>query len=719
MSEADIKAILDGFSSDAAKQAWIAARTAELTSGDDALSADEAAAQVTAELNARAYSAETFFVGNDETVGCSEVRQVRRVQSDTTWATENITVVKVLTDPAHKQTLRLSDYVKKNADGKWVVSIPAEAWYTHSDDCAHKNGVDHPSAAESSCSNQKYITRVVFHLPGFAANKAMGTQAAGTSAFIDVFGAPTRATTMALNAVFSTDYKTDSWNRDASYRTVDGDFAKMKPLTAEPEVEMFFNWDGGRTLDASGNVVNNASVPGSPLNGEAHMETDRTTHLPLRNASGTAIADITGSSNGNTSQVTSIPYRWGEGKTQAAAEGTGFNGTDNPLEEAWYEYILTNGSRSTAENSYLDLAVNGISRFAGGDGLTTETRGFIGKELQIDGYYRYVTGDPKHTKVLPANQHEGTSYSWYNRAGNFPVLWLYDYATHVPHEALERVTESGTTYTYSVDDKTGAVVKRTTSTPSAVVSTTLPMATINLTDEVLDYLMAKAASGEFSVQRPGRGHAVHEPDPRRPGRAGLRHARRSRCGGHRRPRGAARHHVRHLRRRNRGELRCGQVVHGTGHHPPELQVHVLRAVRELPGRRHGAFEGWPEHHAHGPHLRRRAHPRQPRRSCTTRPAATIIEPELRPPHVLERCTTSRCPASTATSTAPRRQDALSIGPVRRHLRWPWRSRTPPRVPTGVEQLPRRQDGTAVQWQQDQGSGRTTADLVQRGEPGHR
>ncbi len=496
LSEADIKAILDGFRSAADKQAYISNRTAELTSGDDAVSADEAAAIVAAELAERAYTVDIYSVGSSDTTYSHDV-QVRRLQGNNTYATETVTVVDVPNDPLYKpMKLYLSDYVKKNDAGRWVVSVPCEAWYEHTDDCTHQNGANHPKPGESgytNCLNTQYVVRVVFHPPGFAANVAQGSQAAGTSAFIDVHGTPTRATTMALNAVFSTDYKTNSWNGNTTSRTVDGDFAKMLPLTAEPDITTYFNWDGGRTLNASGTVVSNAGKDGHPLDGEAHLETDRDTHLPLRNADGT-----------QKYTVTSVPYRWGEGDAQAAAEDAGWS-ADNPLEEAWFEYILTNASRSTAEDGYLDLALNNMTRFAAGDDkLATQTRGFIGKELQIDGYYRYLVGDSRRTKVLPANIDPSKSYAWTNRGGVIPTLWFYDYNTYVPHKALDTVVESSVTYEYSVDKNTGEVVKsRVNGSTRTEVSRTAPMLKVQLTDEVIEYLLTKTTAGAVDFDAAG------------------------------------------------------------------------------------------------------------------------------------------------------------------------------------------------------------------------
>ena len=322
----------------------------------------------------------------------------------------------------------------------------------HSDTCQHKNGVGHDSKTDVGCADDLYVVRLVLHLPHFASQVTQTDPTQSNCAMVEVFGVPTRSTTMALNAEFSTEYKTESWNRNTSTRTIDGDYAKMMPLTAEPELQTYFNWTGGKT-------------------NEDNYEVDAATHRPK--SANKVIHETLPQT------ITNVPYRWGEGSyaqfnegkplTSGQVHGTSVFSDDNPQEDAWYEYILTNKSKSTAENSYLDLAVNGVSYMKtsvdgngvskyDANGLISEARGFIADTLQIDGYFRYKNGDNRRTK-LPADTTE-TDTSWYNRAGNIATLWLYDCETAVPHtqETYTKNTAGQVTSTTSVDGTTGDVV---------------------------------------------------------------------------------------------------------------------------------------------------------------------------------------------------------------------------------------------------------------------
>ena len=156
----------------------------------------------------------------------------------------------IVTDAAGNakyHAINLADYVTTDDAGKWVVSIPEAAWYVHSDSCQHKNGVGHDSKTDVGCADDLYVVRLVLHLPHFASQVTQTDPTQSNCAMVEVFGVPTRSTTMALNAEFSTEYKTESWNRNTSTRTIDGDYAKMMPLTAEPELQTYFNWTGGKT----------------------------------------------------------------------------------------------------------------------------------------------------------------------------------------------------------------------------------------------------------------------------------------------------------------------------------------------------------------------------------------------------------------------------------------------------------------------------------------
>lgn len=175
--------------------------------------------------------------------------------ADTTPADKNGNQVYTNADGSAKfQPIVLANYVKKNAAGEWIIDVPRAAWMNHADTCQHKDGVGHTGNA---CRDELYVVSATFHLPGFAAQVVDGDKA-----FVDVYGVPTRATVMALNGEFSTEYKTESWNRNVNSRTIDGDYAKMLPLTAEPELKTFFNWTGGKTA-------------------ESNLETDPVTHRPL------------------------------------------------------------------------------------------------------------------------------------------------------------------------------------------------------------------------------------------------------------------------------------------------------------------------------------------------------------------------------------------------------------------------------------------------------
>ena len=395
---------------------------------------------------------------------------------------------------AKYQPLALADYVKRDDAGNWVISVPSAAWLNHSDSCTHKDGVDHDK--DAGCTDELYVTRVVFHLPGFAAKVTQTDPTAADAAVVEMHGVPTRATVMALNGEFSTEYKTEGWNRNKYTRTIDGDYAKMNPLTAEPEIQTFFNWTGGKT-------------------GENNIEVDQTTHRPL-----THTVDEDGNKQPSNAidgildrAITNVPYRWGEGDFSFLDFGNGagegqlvgqIHGTPaftdktgaNPREDAFYEYILTNRSKSTAENGYLDLSIDDVANrkvTVNANGVAVPdnksvyemARGFIADELQIDGYYRYRSGDNTHAKQ-PATQ-DPTNMKWTNRAGTVSRLWLYGCDTVVPHASKEEYTSGSVKYRRTMDPVTGDIVVENLTTHAKTV--TAPVATIVMDDATIELLV--------------------------------------------------------------------------------------------------------------------------------------------------------------------------------------------------------------------------------------
>ena len=125
------------------------------------------------------------------------------------------------------------------------------------------------------------------------------------------------------------------------------------------------------------------------------------------------------------SNAHAVPYRWGEGVTDSGDE----------REFAWYEYTLENDTRSTADQSYLDLIVDQVSIETGTDGLTKKPRGFLVKELQIDGYQRVSTAGKK--PVITPDQfatNPNIAYEWTNRAGKISAIWIFGYNQTVYHD---------------------------------------------------------------------------------------------------------------------------------------------------------------------------------------------------------------------------------------------------------------------------------------------
>ena len=507
------------------------------------------------------YTVDIYAVGRADTT-FSRTTSVNRMQGDGSFAAETITVPTVPAKPIHQmggaadttasytdgdgnptgekvfthadgtakyQPLALADYVTRDAAGNWVVSIPSEAWLAHDDGCTAKDGIDHnddvANPNHTACKDELYVTRVTFHLPGFAAKVTQADPTAADAAVIEMHGVPTRATVMSLDGQFSTEYKTESWNANKYTRTIDGDYAKMNPLTAEPEIQTYFNWTGGKT-------------------GEGNIEVDQTTHRPLTYTLDTAGNKVDSQVIGGTlyRPITNVPYRWGEGDFSYLDFGNGegegwkvgqdhatprFTDTlaapdktsDNPREDAWYEYILTNKSKSTAENGYLDLAIDGVSMMkvtkdANGtyqratNEIVEQARGFIADELQIDGYYRYRDGDATRTK-LPADT-TVTSTKWTNRAGTVSKLWLYGCSTVVPHASSEDFTGTdGQKYRRSVNAATGEVEVTRLSDGSKTV--TAPVATVTLDDATIELLVKNGGTAiDFTTAAGTDGASVDE-----------------------------------------------------------------------------------------------------------------------------------------------------------------------------------------------------------------
>lgn len=176
------------------------------------------------------YTVDIYAVGlgdNDTDDAYKSNVQMRRMQGNGTYADESVTIVTSPTKPITEmyrdeddhpiyETIQLADYVKK-VNGRWVISIPSEAWMHHGEACNAKNGVDHnvesvnPTANRADCKNELYVTRVVFHLPSFAAQVTETDPTKGDCAVIEMHGVPTRATVMSLNGEFSTEYLTENW----------------------------------------------------------------------------------------------------------------------------------------------------------------------------------------------------------------------------------------------------------------------------------------------------------------------------------------------------------------------------------------------------------------------------------------------------------------------------------------------------------------------------
>ena len=219
------------------------------------------------------------------------------------------------------------------------------------------------------------------------------------------------------------------------------------------------------------------------------------------------------------SAITNVPYRWGEGDFSFLDFGNGagkgqlvgqIHGTPaftdtvdapdktgaNPREDAFYEYILTNRSKSTAENGYVDLSIDDVANrkvTVNANGVAVPdnksvyemARGFIADELQIDGYYRYRDNDNAHTK-LPATQ-DPAGTKWTNRAGTVSRLWLYGCDTVVPHASTEEDTFDGVKFRRTMDPSTGEIVVENLTTYAKTV--TAPVATIVMDNATIELLV--------------------------------------------------------------------------------------------------------------------------------------------------------------------------------------------------------------------------------------
>ena len=223
----------------------------------------------------------------------------------------------------------------------------------------------------------------------------------------------------------------------------------MIPLTAEPAMRTTFNWSGGQT----GETHYTVSVAENGYN----------VITPSEIANPRSLQGRTGY----------VPYRWGDDPRITA---------DEPLqkrtESAFYKYTIENPTRSQAENGLLDLTINDVSKITK-SALASEWRGFIGTQLQIDGYYRYAVGDSKR-RMLTAADFEGDNADrateWYNRGGKISEIQIFRADQRVNHNNAE--FEDGST----------------------VTPTDTPMATITLDQTTLESLLgAVTAKGSYGT----------------------------------------------------------------------------------------------------------------------------------------------------------------------------------------------------------------------------
>ncbi|MEE0705969.1 MAG: hypothetical protein UCH28_06245, partial [Adlercreutzia sp.] len=383
-------------------------------------------------------------------------------------------------------TVNLSDYVKKadvivsrDATGatgdktvsQWVVQIPAgQGWDGETRPELNADGTEKKDAnGDTVYWPGTYVLKTVMHLPEFASavnyNKVAGDTSTnhlglygGQEPFIDFHGVPSRAVHMKLYGNLSTEYKTESWNTEDSdsnhaYTSTsealgsESVWACMIPLTAEPAMRTTFSWSGGDTNE------NHMTV--------SVAENGYTVITP---------SEIANPRN-HSSRTGYVPYRWSDDPEDAGKDAT----AQQRNETAFYKYMLENPTRSLAENGYLDMVLNNVKKITNNG--NTDWRGFIGTQLQIDGYYRQKPGDTKHVMLRPADFEDGknSSTEWYNRGGKIGKIEIFRADQTVFHDNAEH--KNGNT----------------------VVETDTPMATITLDQATLENLLAATPKGEYGT----------------------------------------------------------------------------------------------------------------------------------------------------------------------------------------------------------------------------